>query len=43
MKVNPTDLTYLGPVRSLYPYLMARLKRSTSRVPHLLSHIVKRG
>jgi uncharacterized protein (DUF362 family) len=42
MKVNPTELTYLGPVRSVYPYLMARLKRSNSRVPHLLSHVVKR-
>jgi hypothetical protein len=42
MKVNPTDLTYLGPMRSLYPYLMARLKRSSSRVPSLLSHMVKR-
>jgi uncharacterized protein (DUF362 family) len=42
MKVTPTDLTYLGPVRSVYPYLMARLKRSSSRVPHLLSHVIKR-
>jgi len=42
MKVNPTDLTYLGPVRSVYPYLMARLKGSSSRVPHLLSHLIKR-
>ncbi len=42
MKVKPTDLTYLGPVRSVYPYLMARLKGSSSRVPHLLSHVVKR-
>jgi hypothetical protein len=42
MKVNPTELSYLGPVRSLYPYLMARLKRSNSRVPHLLSHVIKR-
>jgi uncharacterized protein (DUF362 family) len=42
MKVNPTELTYLGPVRSVYPYLMARLKRSSSRVPHLLSHVFKR-
>lgn len=42
MKVNPTDLTRLGPVRSLYPYLVARLKRSSSRVPHLLSHVIKR-
>jgi len=42
MKVNPTDLTYLGPMRSLYPYLMARLKRSSSRVPSLLSHVIKR-
>jgi uncharacterized protein (DUF362 family) len=42
MKVNPTDLTYLGPVRSLHPYLMARLKGSSSRVPHLLSHLIKR-
>ena len=42
MKVTPTELTYLGPVRSVSPYLMARLKRSSSRVPHLLSHIIKR-
>jgi hypothetical protein len=42
MKVNPTDLTYLGPVRSLPPYLMARAKGSSSRVPHLLSHLIKR-
>ncbi len=42
MKVTPTELTYLGPVRSVYPYLMARLKRSSSRVPHLLSHVIKR-
>jgi hypothetical protein len=42
MKVNPTALTYLGPVRSIYPYLMARLKGSNSRVPHLLSHVIKR-
>ena len=42
MKVNPTELTGLGPVRSVYPYLMARLKGSSSRVPHLLSHIIKR-
>ena len=42
MKVNPTELTGLGPVRSVYPYLMARLKGSSSRVPHLLSHLIKR-
>ena len=42
MKVNPTDLTYLGPLRSAYPYLVARLKGSSSRVPHLLSHVIKR-
>jgi uncharacterized protein (DUF362 family) len=42
MKVNPTALTYLGPLTSLYPYLMARLKRSSSRVPHLLSHLLPR-
>ena len=42
MKVTPTELTYLGPVRSVSPYLMARLKRSSSRVPHLLSHVIKR-
>ncbi len=42
MKVNPTELAYLGPFRSVYPYLVARLKRSSSRVPHLLSHLVKR-
>jgi len=42
MRVNPTELTYLGPVRSVYPYVMARLKRSNSRVPHLLSHLIKR-
>ncbi len=42
MKVAPTELTYLGPVRSVYPYLMAQLKGSSSRVPHLLSHILKR-
>jgi uncharacterized protein (DUF362 family) len=42
MKVNPTELTYLGPVRSVYPYFTARLMRSSSRVPHLLSHVVKR-
>ena len=42
MKVTPTGLTYLGPVRSVYPYLVARLKRSSSRVPHLLSHVIKR-
>jgi uncharacterized protein (DUF362 family) len=42
MKVNPTALTYLGPIRSIYPYLMARLKGSNSRVPHLLSHVIKR-
>jgi len=42
MKVNPADLTYLGPLRSAYPYLVARLKGSNSRVPHLLSHVIKR-
>ena len=42
MKVTPTDLTYLGPVQSVYPYLMARMKHSSSRVPHLLSHVFKR-
>jgi len=42
MKVNPTDLSYLGPVRAVYPYAIARLKGSNSRVPHLLSHVVKR-
>jgi len=42
MKVNPTELTRLGPVGSIYPYLVARLKGSNSRVPHLLSHLIKR-
>jgi hypothetical protein len=42
MRVNPTRLTYLGPIRSAYPYLMARLMRSNSHVPHLLSHVFKR-
>ena len=42
MKVTPTELTYLGPIRSVYPYVVARLKRSSSRVPHLLSHVLKR-
>jgi hypothetical protein len=42
MRVKPTDLTRLGPVRTLYPYLMARLKGSNSRVPNLLSHKIKR-
>lgn len=42
MKVTPTELTYLGSLRSVYPYLVARLKGSSSRVPHLLSHLIKR-
>jgi uncharacterized protein (DUF362 family) len=42
MKVNPTKMTYLGPVRSAYPYFKARLMRSSSHVPHLLSHVIKR-
>jgi hypothetical protein len=42
MEVNPTELTHLGAVRSMYPYLMARLRGSSSRVPHLLSHRIKR-
>jgi uncharacterized protein (DUF362 family) len=42
MKVNPTRMTYLSPARAVYPYLMARLKGSSARVPHLLSHVIKR-
>jgi len=42
MKINPTKLTYLGPVRSATTYLTARLKGSSARVPHLLSHLIKR-
>jgi uncharacterized protein (DUF362 family) len=43
MKVNPTRMTYLSPARAVYPYLVARLKGSSSRVPSLFSHLVKRG
>ena len=42
MKVNPISYVPVNPFVSSVAFLMARLKGSTSRVPHPLSHIIKR-
>ena len=42
MKVNPLKLVPLNSLKSSAGYLTARLKGSCSRVPHPLSHILKR-
>lgn len=42
MKVNPSRLIRLSPIQSISAYLTARLKGSSSRVPHMLCHVSKR-
>ena len=42
MKVNPISYVPVNPIASSAAFLMARLNGSTSRVPHPLSHIIKR-
>jgi len=42
MKVNPTTCLPMSPLVALGGYFTARLRGSTSRVPHLLAHLVKR-
>jgi hypothetical protein len=42
MKVNPVSYVPINPLAVSAAFLMARMKGSTSRVPHPLSHIIKR-
>ncbi|PKN38915.1 MAG: hypothetical protein CVU62_01570 [Deltaproteobacteria bacterium HGW-Deltaproteobacteria-2] len=42
MKVNPVSYVPINPIAISAAFLMARMKGSTSRVPHPLSHIIKR-
>lgn len=42
MKINPVSYVPINPLAISAAFLMARMKGSTSRVPHPLSHIIKR-
>ena len=42
MKVNPVDLVPINPITALRALITAKLKGSRSRVPNLLSHMLKR-
>ncbi len=42
MKVNPATYVPVNPLVTFFEYLTARLKGSSSRVPHPFSHVLKR-
>ena len=42
MKVNPVNLVPINPITAMRALITAKLKGSKSRVPNLLSHILKR-